>query len=226
PLRTKPAGLADQSRARVFLVDDHDLMRAGARGVLGEAVDIVGEADDVPAAIELIREREPDLVLVDVRMPGGGGLAVVKAVKATHPHIHFLALSAYDKPTDVIPMIRAGALGYLTKDVHREDFVPQVITAATGAIVYSPKLADLIRTALGPEGPDVVDPRVDLLTPRELEVVSLVSRALTNKEIARRLSTSPKTVESQLRSVFRKLQLTNRQEVVIWASGRGLAATS
>ena len=209
---------------RVFLVDDHALVRSGVRAELGDAVEVVGEADEVEAAIELIRERVPDVVLVDVHMPGGGGRAVIEAVLATHPDVRFLALSVSDAPEDVIAIIRAGARGYVTKAITGPELADAVRRVHDGDAVFSPRLAgfvlDAFASSAGAPGP--VDPELDQLTSREQEVLRLIARGYTYKEAARQLSISVKTVETHVSAVLRKLQLSNRHELTRWASDRRL----
>ena len=209
---------------RVFLVDDHALVRSGVRAELGDAVEVVGEADEVEAAVELIRERVPDVVLVDVHMPGGGGRAVIEAVLATHPDVRFLALSVSDAPEDVIAIIRAGARGYVTKAITGPELADAVQRVHDGDAVFSPRLAgfvlDAFAASAGAPGP--VDPELDQLTSREQEVLRLIARGYTYKEAARQLSISVKTVETHVSAVLRKLQLSNRHELTRWASDRRL----
>ena len=212
---------------RVFLVDDHHLFRAGVKSELGDSVQVVGEADEVPAAIELIAERLPDVVLLDVHMPGGGGKAVIDAVKASHPTVRFLALSVSDAPEDVIAVIRAGARGYVTKTISGPELVDAVLRVAGGDAVFSPRLAGFVLDALasmppGSEPPGPLDPELDHLTPREREVLRLIARGYTYKEIARELTISVKTVESHVSAVLRKLQLSTRHQLTRWATERRL----
>ena len=214
-------------RPRVFIVDDHGLFRSGVRSELGDQVDFVGEADDVEPAIALIAERVPDVVLLDVHLPGGGGQDVVKAVKATHPEIRFLALSASDAPEDVIAVIRAGARGYVTKTISGSELVDAVRRVAAGDTVFSSRLAGFgldAFAALPPPGADrpSFDPELDQLTAREREVLRLIARGYTYKEIARELFISVKTVESHVSSVLRKLQLSTRHQLTRWATARRL----
>jgi len=211
---------------RVFLVDDHDLFRTGVRSELGDTVEIVGEADEVRAAIELIGERLPDVVLLDVHMPDGGGQAVIEAVKRDHPEVLFLALSVSDAPEDVIAVIRAGARGYVTKTISGPELVDAVIRVAAGDAVFSPRLAGFVLDAFAsalPDGPRAgFDPELDQLSPREQEVLRLIARGYTYKETARELSISVKTVESHVSSVLRKLQLSTRHQLTRWATERRL----
>jgi DNA-binding NarL/FixJ family response regulator len=208
------------SRPRVFLVDDHHLFRSGVRAELGDEVDVVGEASDVDAAIEMIGERLPDVVLVDVHMPGGGGRAVIGAVLADHPQVRFLALSVSDAPEDVIEVIRAGARGYVTKSISGPELADAVARVAADDAVFSPRLAGFVLDAFAHIPVDAVDPDLDQLTPREREVLRHIARGYTYKEIARQLDISAKTVETHVSSVLRKLQLSNRHELSRWATER------
>jgi DNA-binding NarL/FixJ family response regulator len=212
---------------RIFIVDDHGLFRSGVRSELGDQVEVVGEADDVRPAIAMIAKCLPDVVLLDVHLPGGGGQAVVTAVKATHPQVRFLALSASDAPEDVIAVIRAGARGYVTKTISGPELVDAIRRVAAGDAVFSPMLAGFVLDAFatlppGREGPPSFDPELDQLTPREREVLRLIARAYTYKEIARELYISVKTVESHVSSVLRKLQLSTRHQLTRWATERRL----
>ncbi|HAM01568.1 MAG TPA: DNA-binding response regulator [Acidimicrobiaceae bacterium] len=215
------------SRPRVFLVDDHGLFRAGVRAELGDAVEVVGEADDVEPAVELISERQPDVVLLDVHLPGGGGQRVVEAVREAHPHVRFLALSVSDAPEDVITVIRAGARGYVTKTISGPELVDAVIRVAAGDAVFSPRLAGFVLDAFAAEpglvgAPPSFDPELDQLTQREREVLRLIARGYAYKEVASELSISVKTVESHVSAVLRKLQLSSRHQLTRWASERRL----
>jgi DNA-binding NarL/FixJ family response regulator len=217
--------LAGAARPRVFLVDDHHLFRAGVRSELGDAVEVVGEADDVSPAIELIRERVPDVVLLDVHLTSGGGQEVVQAVKATHPDIRFLALSVSDAPEDVIAVIRAGARGYVTKAISGPELIDAVRRVAGGDAVFSPRLAGFVLDAFAGMpgvGPASVDPELDQLSPREREVLRLIARGYTYKEVAHDLVISTKTVESHVSAVLRKLQLSTRHQLTRWATERRL----
>ena len=208
-------------KPRVFLVEDHEMFRSGVRAEIGAQVDIVGEADEADAAIELIREREPEVVLLDVHLPGGGGQRVATEVGRTHPDVRFLALSVSDAPEDVIAVIRAGARGYLTKTVTAAELVDAVHRVRGGDAVFSPRLAGFVLDAFAGDGlAPTVDPELDQLTAREQEVLRLIARGYTYKEVARRLEISPKTVETHVSSVLRKLQLSTRHELTRWASER------
>jgi DNA-binding NarL/FixJ family response regulator len=214
------------AQPRVFLVDDHELIRSGIRSELSTSVDIVGEADEVPAAIDMIRERTPDVVLLDVHMPDGGGLAVLKALSGPCPSVKFLALSVSDAAEDVIGIIRAGARGYVTKNISGPDLLDAIYRVAAGDAVFSPRLAGFVLDAFSLEGKSLeagdVDPDLDLLTPRERQVLRLIARGYSYRDIATELEISTKTVESHVSSVLRKLQLSNRHQLTHWASERHL----
>jgi DNA-binding NarL/FixJ family response regulator len=205
---------------RVFLVDDHHLFRSGVRAELAGHADVVGEASEVDAAIEMIGERLPDVVLVDVHMPDGGGEGVIRAVLAEHAEIRFLALSVSDAPEDVIAVIRAGARGYVTKTISGPELVDAIRRVAADDAVFSPRLAGFVLDAFAHVPVDAVDPDLDQLTPREREVLRHIARGYAYKEIARQLDISTKTVESHVSSVLRKLQLSNRYELSRWATER------
>jgi len=208
---------------RVFLVDDHDLFRAGVKAELSGRVQVVGEADEAIAAVELIRERRPDVVLVDVHLPGGGGRAVVSEVRRTDPGVRFLALSVSDAAEDVIALIRAGARGYVTKAIRADELVEAIERVAAGDAVFSPRLAGFVLDAFATGLPaDSVDPDLDQLTPRERDVLRLIARGYRYREVARELGISDRTVESHVSAVLRKLQLSDRYELTRWASDRGL----
>jgi DNA-binding NarL/FixJ family response regulator len=211
---------------RVFLVDDHELIRTGIRSELSSSLDIVGEADEVEAAIEIILERRPEVVLLDVHMPDGGGLAVLRAVTPAAPEVRFLALSVSDASEDVISVIRAGARGYVTKNISAPDLLDAIYRVAAGDAVFSPRLAGFVLDAFSLEGRHLaagdVDPDLDLLTPRERQVLRLIARGYSYRDIATELSISAKTVESHVSSVLRKLQLSNRHQLSNWASQRHL----
>ncbi len=211
---------------RVFLVDDHHLFRAGVRSELGHSVTVIGEADEAPAAIELISERLPDVVLLDVHLPGGGGRAVIEAVRTEHPEVKFLALSVSDQPEDVIGVIRAGARGYVTKSISGTELVEAVHRVAGGDAVFSPRLAGFVLDAFSsmPEASPApsLDPDLDLLSAREREVLRLIARGYSYKEVGRELSISARTVESHVSAVLRKLQLSTRHQLTHWATERRL----
>ena len=206
---------------RVFLVDDHDLFRAGVRTTLPEDLVVVGEASEAGPAIELILERRPDVVLLDVHLPGGGGSAVVRAVRELDQEITFLALSASDAPEDVVAVIRGGARGYVTKNIAPHELAAAIRKVAAGDAVFSPRLAGFVLDAFDSVSAKDIDPELDLLSGREREVLQLIARGYTYKEIAEELFISVKTVESHVSAVLRKLQLSNRHELARWAHDRG-----
>jgi DNA-binding NarL/FixJ family response regulator len=220
---SQPAGMPP----RVVLVDDHGLFRSGVRAELGRRVTVLGEAEDVAPAIELIEKVLPDVVLLDVHLPGGGGQAVITSVKKDHPEVKFLALSASDAPEDVIGVIRAGARGYVTKTISTGDLADAIQRVADGDAVFSHRLAGFVLDAFAaaPSPADVkpsFDPELDQLTSREREVLRLIAQGYTYKEIARELYISVKTVESHVSSVLRKLQLSSRHQLTRWAAERRL----
>jgi DNA-binding NarL/FixJ family response regulator len=212
--------VSGQTRPRVFLVDDHHLFRSGVRSELGDGVEIVGEASEVDPAIEMIGERAPDVVLVDVHMPAGGGERVIRSVLARHPDVRFLALSVSDAPDDVISVIRAGARGYVTKTISGPELTEAIQRVAEGDAVFSPQLAGFVLDAFASSPVGATDPELDQLTSREREVLRHIARGYTYKEIARELNISVKTVETHVSSVLRKLQLSNRHELTRWAAER------
>jgi len=207
---------------RVFLVDDHQLFLSGVRAELEGDVDVVGTASDVDAAIDMIRDRTPDVVLVDVHMPAGGGARVIREVLATNPDVQFLALSVSDSPDDVIATIRAGARGYVTKTIVPHELADAIERVAAGDAVFSPRLAGFVLDAFATAPAPSSDPELDRLTPREREVMQHLARGYTYKEIARRLDISVKTVETHTSAVLRKLQLSSRHELARWATERRL----
>ena len=207
---------------RVVLVDDHELFRAGVRGELGFAVEVVGEAGSVTEAVPMIRELDPDVVLLDVHLPDGGGEAVIAGVSQERPGVKFLALSVSDAAEDVIGVIRAGARGYVTKTISGDELTSAVTRVADGDAVFSPRLAGFVLDAFR-EGDRVGDDaELNELTPREREVLQLIARGYRYKEIAARLHLSVKTVEAHVSSVLRKLQLSSRHELTRWAAERRL----
>jgi DNA-binding NarL/FixJ family response regulator len=207
-------------RLSVFLVDDHELFLSGVRAELGSAFEVVGAASEVDTAIDMIRDRGPQVVLVDVHMPGGGGARVIKEVLATHPEVRFLALSVSDAPDDVIATIRAGARGYVTKTITPAELSIAIERIAGGDAVFSPRLAGFVLDAFAGAPAGAVDPELDLLSPREHDVLRLIARGYTYKEAGRELSISVKTVETHVSAVLRKLQLSNRHELARWATER------
>jgi DNA-binding NarL/FixJ family response regulator len=207
---------------RVVLVDDHTLFRAGVRGELGDKVDIVGEAETVAEAVPLIKELDPDVVLLDVHLPDGGGEAVIAGVAQERPGVRFLALSVSDVAEDVVAVIRAGARGYVTKTISGDDLADAVRRTADGDAVFSPRLAGFVLDAFRAGERVHSDAELDELTAREREVLQLIARGYRYKEIAGRLHLSVKTIESHVSSVLRKLQLSSRHELTRWAAERRL----
>jgi DNA-binding NarL/FixJ family response regulator len=207
---------------RVFLVDDHELFRAGVRGELSGAVDVVGEAGSVAEAVPLIRDLDPEVVLLDVHLPDGGGEAVIAAVAPERPGVKFLALSVSDAAEDVIGVIRAGARGYVTKTISRDELVEAIERTAEGDAVFSPRLAGFVLDAFRSGEPVGADAELETLTGREREVLQLIARGYKYKEIAARLHLSVKTIEAHVSSVLRKLQLSSRHELTRWAHERRL----
>ncbi|MFQ5554255.1 MAG: response regulator [Acidimicrobiia bacterium] len=205
---------------RLFLVDDHALFLSGVKAEMSEHFDLVGSAGDVDEAIAGIRATRPDVVLVDVHMPGGGGLAVIGNVAESNPDVRFLALSVSDAPEDVIAMIRAGARGYVTKSISPAELVDAVRRIADGDAVFSPRLAGFVLDAFADVFPQPDDPELDQLTPREREVLRQIARGYTYRQVASRLSISVKTVETHVSAVLRKLQLSSRHELARWATDR------
>lgn len=204
----------------VYLVDDHRLFLSGVRAELADEFAIVGWADDVDTAIAGIRGLNPDVVLVDVHMPDGGGVAVIEAVAQTNPDVRFLALSVSDLAEDVIGMIRAGARGYVTKTIEPPDLADAIRRIRAGDAVFSPRLAGFVLDAFAGAIPSEVDPELDQLTAREKDVLRLIARGYPYKQVARKLEISIKTVETHVSSVLRKLQLSSRHELARWASKR------
>jgi DNA-binding NarL/FixJ family response regulator len=207
---------------RIFLVDDHRLFLSGVRMELGDDFEVVGDAADVDDAIEGIRASKPEVVLLDVHMPGGGGRAVIEAIAETDPDVSFLALSVSDAAEDVIGVVRAGARGYVTKTIAPEDLADAIRRVHAGDAVFSPRLAGFVLDAFSGFVDDDGDPEMDLLTPREKEVLRHIARGYRYKEIATRLHISTKTVETHVSAVLRKLQMSNRHELTRWAADRKL----
>jgi DNA-binding NarL/FixJ family response regulator len=215
------------SNTRVVLVDDHALFRAGVRSELDGLVDVVGDAATVAGAVTMIGELSPDVVLLDVHMPDGGGLEVLRQVGADATATQFLALSVSDAAEDVIAVIRAGARGYVTKTISGVDLADAVRRVHEGDAVFSPRLAGFVLDAFagvapaaGGRGPIPHDSDLDQLTPREREVLQHIARGYMYKEIAQRLGISAKTVEAHVSAVLRKLQLSSRHELSRWAAAR------
>jgi DNA-binding NarL/FixJ family response regulator len=206
----------------VFLVDDHRLFLSGVRSELGGEFEIVGTAGDVDAAIGEITGAKPDVVLLDVHMPGGGGRAIIEGVHERNPDTKFLALSVSDAAEDVIAVIRAGARGYVTKSISPTDLAAAIKRVHEGDAVFSPRLAGFVLDAFAGEVAEPVDEELDQLTQREREVLRLIARGFAYKEVAKRLHISIKTVETHVSAVLRKLQLSSRHELTRWATERRL----
>jgi DNA-binding NarL/FixJ family response regulator len=211
------------SRRRVVIVDDHAMFRTGVRAELGNHVEIVGEAADVDEAVEVVRRTSPDVVLLDVHLPGGGGAEVLRRVHTQAPQTRFLALSVSDAAEDVIGAIRGGARGYVTKTITGPELVEAIGRVADGDAVFSPRLAGFVLDAFaGTIEVAQIDEDLDRLTEREREVMRLIARGYAYKEVARELFISIKTVETHVSSVLRKLQLSSRHELTRWANDRRL----
>jgi DNA-binding NarL/FixJ family response regulator len=211
---------------RVLIVDDHELFRAGVRGQLEPALEVVGEASGVDEAVQLIGETSPDVVLLDVHMPDGGGVEVLRRSADLEQLPRFLALSASDAAEDVIAVIRAGARGYVTKSISATELQDAIERVREGDAVFSPRLAGFVLDAFAGAPPEPAaeggDADVDQLTPREREVLRHLARGYLYKEIAQRLGISAKTVEAHVSAVLRKLQLSNRHQLSRWAQARRL----
>jgi DNA-binding NarL/FixJ family response regulator len=207
---------------RVFIVDDHELFRSGVRSELQADVEIVGDSGTVAEAIAGIRASHPDVVLLDVHMPAGGGLAVIEAIRAELPDVRFLALSVSDAAEDVIGVIRAGARGYVTKSIAPEELQAAVRRIHDGDAVFSPRLAGFVLDAFAMAPAQPIDPELDLLSPREREVLRYIARGYTYKEVGGELGISVKTVETHVSAVLRKLQLSSRYELSRWAADHSI----
>jgi DNA-binding NarL/FixJ family response regulator len=208
------------SAVRVVLVDDHRLVRSGVRAELGAEVDVVGEAGDVDEAVRVITATKPDVVLLDVHMPGGGGAEVIRGVHDQLPAVRFLALSVSDAAEDVIGVVRAGARGYVTKSIDGAALTDAIVRVASGDAVFGPRLAGFVLDAFSGGPIEAPDDDLDALTPREREVLRLIARGYTYREAAQELVLSDRTIETHVSSVLRKLQLSNRRELARWASAR------
>lgn len=215
---------AGQEPVRVFLVDDHALFRSGVRAELAvvDGVEVVGEAGTVAEAVTGIAHFQPRVVLLDVHMPDGGGVEVLRRVRGDHPDVLFLALSVSDAAEDVISVIRAGARGYVTKTISGRELADAIHRVAGGDAVFSPRLAGFVLDAFAATDVPAVDPELDQITQRERDVLRLIARGYAYKEIAKELFISVKTVETHVSSVLRKLQLSNRHELSRWAAARRL----
>lgn len=223
PTRSRPT--------RVVLVDDHRMFRSGVKAELDDTVEVVGEAPDVETAVAVIKDTRPDVVLLDVHLPGGtgkGGADVAQGcagdtTEAGEP-VRFLALSVSDAAEDVIAVIRSGARGYVTKTISPTDLVSAIHRVSDGDAVFSPRLAGFVLDAFGAAAGEIaeVDEELDRLSAREREVMRLIARGYQYKEVAKELFISVKTVETHVSSVLRKLQLSSRHELTSWAMSRRL----
>ncbi|MGK2932355.1 MAG: response regulator [Solirubrobacterales bacterium] len=208
---------------RVVIVDDHAIFRAGVKAELEKGVDVVGEASTVREAVNLIVKQKPDVVLLDVHMPDGGGQEVIRQTLPGAEGTRFLALSVSDAPEDVVAIVRSGARGYVTKSISGPELIDAITRVSQGDAVFSPQLAGFVLDAFtGNDEQTLADAELDQLTPREQEVLRLIARGYLYKEIARRLGISIKTVEAHASSVLRKLQLSTRHELSRWAQERDL----
>ncbi|WP_030174589.1 LuxR C-terminal-related transcriptional regulator [Spirillospora albida] len=210
-----------EPQKRVVLVDDHQMFRTGVKAELGGSVEIVGEAGDVDEAVTVIKAVVPDVVLLDVHLPGGGGIEVLRRLHGTVPS-RFLALSVSDAAEDVIGVVRGGARGYVTKTISGPELTDAIGRVAEDDAVFSPRLAGFVLDAFAATDAPSVDPELDQITQREREVLRLIARGYAYKEIAKELFISVKTVETHVSSVLRKLQLSNRHELSRWAAARRL----
>ena len=207
---------------KIFLVDDHRLFLSGVKTELGAAFEIAGEASTVEEAVEGIVATKPDVVLLDVHMPAGGGKSVIQGTGAACPGTRFLALSVSDAAEDVIGVIRAGARGYVTKSISPDDLITAIRRVNEGDAVFSPRLAGFVLDAFAGEPLRSTEPELDSLSQREREVLRYIARGYTYKEIAKALFISVKTVETHVSAVLRKLQLSSRHELTRWATDRRL----
>ena len=209
-------------RIRVFVVDDHALFRSGVRAEIGDAVDIVGDVGTVDEAIVAIRATSPDVVLLDVHLPNGGGKAILEGLAEDRGDTKFLALSVSDAADDVIGVIRAGARGYVTKTITREELLDAIRRVRAGDAVFSPRLAGFVLDAFAGSAPVASDPDLDRLTQREQEVLRLIGRGMSRIEIAKTLSRSPKTIDGHRELIMKKLDIHDRGELVRYAIREGL----
>lgn len=211
------------SKLSVVIVDDHAMFRTGVRAEIHNDVDVLADAEDVDTAVAAIKEHRPDVVLLDVHLPGGGGTEVIRRVHMQLPETKFLALSVSDAAEDVIGVIRVGARGYVTKNISGAELLDAIGRVAAGDAVFSPRLAGFVLDAFaGTIEVAQIDEDLDRLTQREREVMRLIARGYAYKEVAKELFISIKTVETHVSSVLRKLQLSSRHELTRWANDRRL----
>lgn len=211
----------------VVIVDDHSIFRSGLRSDLDESIEVLGEAADVDSAVALVAKARPEVVLLDVHLPGGaggGGAEVLRRSAALLDEVRFLALSVSDSAEDVVGVIRAGARGYITKGSSGDEVSRAVAAVASGDAVFSPRLAGFVLDAFGAVAGEQAeaDDELDRLSAREREVMRLIARGFAYKEVAAELFISIKTVESHVSAVLRKLQLSSRHELTAWALERKL----
>ncbi|WP_061963682.1 response regulator [Demequina aurantiaca] len=209
----------------VVIVDDHDVIRVGVRESLADDIEVIGEARDVESAIEVVQETRPQVVILDVHLPGGtggGALDVLAEILGGADAPRVLALSVSDAAEDVVATVRAGARGYVTKSISGPDLSDAVRRVGGGDAVFSPRLAGFVLDAFGAAGGEVaaVDEDLDKLTAREQEVMRLIARGYTYREVGEKLFISIKTVETHVGKVLHKLQLSNRHELAHWAAQR------
>ncbi|WP_102158344.1 LuxR C-terminal-related transcriptional regulator [Zhihengliuella halotolerans] len=218
-----PSGTREAAPIDVVVVDDHAIFRAGLNAELDARLNVVGEAASVEQAVQAVRELRPAVVLLDVHLPGGrggGGAEVLAECAGELSRTRFLALSVSDAAEDVVTVIRAGARGYITKSASGKDISDAVVRVAGGDAVFSPRLAGFVLDAFGTGAAVSADDELDLLSARELEVMRLIARGYSYKEVAKDLFISVKTVETHVSAVLRKLQLSNRHELTRWAVDR------
>lgn len=226
PMNGTPTGSMQHGEGgvRVVIVDDHAIFRSGLKADLDQRIEVVGEAGTVEQAIAVIAATRPDVVLLDVHLPGGlggGGREVISGSAPLLGQTRFLALSVSDSAEDVVAVIRAGARGYVTKTISGAEISDAVVRVSGGDAVFSPRLAGFVLDAFGTAPADVAD-ELDKLSARELEVMRLIARGYSYKEVAKELFISIKTVETHVSAVLRKLQLSNRHELTKWAAERRL----
>ena len=215
--------MSPAEKPTIVIVDDHALFRSGVRAEVEGLLEVLAEAGTVEDAVREIAGLRPDVVLLDVHMPGGGGVEVIRRVAERRPEQRFLALSVSDAAEDVIAVVRAGARGYVTKSISGEELTAAVERVRDGDAVFSPRLAGFVLDAFSGSIPEAeIDPDLDLLSMREREVLRLIARGYLYKEVAQQLGISARTVEAHVSAVLRKLQLSNRHELARWATERRL----
>lgn len=206
------------NRLRVFLVDDHDIVRTGTRAILEPYFEVVGEADNVESAIEMICERDPDVVVLDVHLPGGGGSLVIDAVRPQCPAVKFMALTVSSSRDDVMRLLESGVDGYVTKTTVGSDLPDLVKQTAEGARPVSPEVAGYLLDI----DETIAQGALSRLTPREREVVNLIARGYTYRDSAERLGITVKTLENHMSKIFEKLSVASRHELTALAYQKGV----